>query len=270
MIHIWHKGQIFEGKSFRVAANELSILRGYAVFDYFRTYNTKPFRWDMYWKRFQHSALSMEIEIPYPEKEIYLAVEQLIKNCGFPECSIRFILTGGLAEDGISSSQSELYIYSEIVPVNSPEKYEKGMAIKSMEYLRDFPEVKSTDYKFFLSKKPMLQKEGFDDVLYVHQNMISEMSRSNIFMIKKEQIYTPKNNILRGITRATVMDLALKYAPVIEQDISLEMLLGADEIFTTSSTKGVMAITKIDEHVFENGSMTKTLKKDFDHYCSQN
>ena len=66
-------------------------------------------------------------------------------------------------------------------------------------------------------------------------------------------LVTPKNNILLGITRKAVLDIAKKHFKIKERDISMLELMKADEIFITSSFKDIIPIVKIDKKTVGGG-----------------
>jgi D-alanine transaminase/branched-chain amino acid aminotransferase len=76
--------------------------------------------------------------------------------------------------------------------------------------------------------------------------VISESSRANVFVLTGGVLRTPTRNILAGITRKHVLELARAFTPVEEGDVPLASLATAHEMFMTSSTKGVLAVTRLD------------------------
>lgn len=260
MHHCFFNGKIAPTSDTNIHISDLGLLRGYGLFDYFRTYNGKPFQWDMYWTRYENSAKRMGISSPLSKKEAFEVVEKLIHLSGLDECAIRFVLTGGYAEDSISMSQSNLLIISEDIHYVTASSYTNGMSVITYEFVRDIPAIKSTDYKHLLILQPEIKKAGASDVLYHKNGEVSELSRSNIFHFKDNLLITPNENILNGITRQTVLELAKPHFKIEERPVTLEEFINADEIFTTSSTKRVMPITKIDNKLIGNGQVgQKTL-----------
>jgi D-alanine transaminase len=79
---------------------------------------------------------------------------------------------------------------------------------------------------------------------------LTEGSSSNVFIVKNGTILAPpKNNlVLPGITYDVVVELAqangmpIEIRPVAEAEVR-----AADEIWVTSSTKEVLAVTTLDE-----------------------
>ena len=87
-------------------------------------------------------------------------------------------------------------------------------------------------------------------MLYHQNGYVSESSRSNFFIVKDGVVSTPDLHILKGITRSQILQLA---GDVQIRPITLTETLAADETFITSTTKKLLPVTQIDEHVIVNG-----------------
>lgn len=246
MHYAYINGEILPIDQASIHITDLGLLRGYALFDYFRTYNGKPFQWEMYWKRFQESSAKMNIEIPITKQDAESVVKELFEKQHLEDCAFRFLLTGGFSLNSISSQKPNLIIRTENLPSVSPEEYETGMHVMTYSFVRDIPELKSTDYKHLLILQQKIKDAGCTDVLFHKDGLVSELSRSNVFHFSNGVLVTPSQNILNGITRQTVLQLAEKEFPIEIRDVSLEEFLSAEECFTTSSTKRILAITQID------------------------
>jgi branched-chain amino acid aminotransferase len=146
-----------------------------------------------------------------------------------------------------------LLILTEAIHPVPPVQYEKGIKVILDDYVREMAEVKSTDYKRVILMAEAIRAAGASDLLYQKGGEISELSRSNFFLVKGDRLITPNRHILHGITRRTVMQLAQGYYNVEERPVLLSELYDADEAFTTSSTKKVLPITQIGELVIGNG-----------------
>lgn len=260
MHHCYFNGKITISAETQVGITDLGLLRGYGLFDYFRTYNSRPFQWDWYWERFERSAKLLKIPNPITKEEAYNVVNQLIKLSGKADCGIRFVLTGGYTDDSISMTKPNLLINSEDIHGVSETEYEQGIKVISYDFVRDLPEIKSTDYKHLMILRPTIKEAGASDVLFHKRGYISELSRSNVFIFKGNKLITPKTNILKGITRRTVIEIAKKHFEVQERSIKLTELLEADEIFTTSSTKRILTISKLNDSILGEGMVGKNTR----------
>ncbi|WP_461130628.1 aminotransferase class IV [Spirosoma aerophilum] len=259
----YFNGTIAPSDQLAVGITDLSLLRGYGLFDYFLTYNGRPFQWDWYWERFQNSATRMHLPLPVSKEETYAIVMKLIDRCqeasyknglANPEnIAFRFVLTGGYSPDSISVVKPNLLILTETAHAVPLIQYEQGMKVILDDYVRDMAEVKSTDYKRVILMAEAIRAAGASDLLYQKGGEISELSRSNFFIVKGNRLITPDRHILRGITRKTVIQLAQSDFEVDERPVLLSELYDAEEAFTTSSTKKVMPITQIGDLTIGDG-----------------
>jgi branched-chain amino acid aminotransferase len=249
-------GKIAPIDQLALGVTDLSLLRGYGLFDYFLTYNGRPFQWDWYWERFQNSAMRMHLTLPISKEETYAVVMDLLErntqNDG-TDVGFRFILTGGYSADSISIVKPNLLIMTEDIHPVPVSQYEQGIKIILDDYVREMAEVKSTDYKHVILMAEAIRAAGASDILYYKDGEISELSRSNFFIVKGNQLVTPDRNILHGITRRTIMQLAQDDFDVVERPVLLSELYDAEEAFTTSSTKKVLPIVQISDLTIANG-----------------
>jgi branched-subunit amino acid aminotransferase/4-amino-4-deoxychorismate lyase len=103
---------------------------------------------------------------------------------------------------------------------------------------------------------------------------------SNVFLVKDSVLYTPpiETPVLAGVARKTVCQLALKNSvKLIEKDLSIDDVLGADEMFLTNVIMQVMPITKVEKHTVGDGKVgpiVRKLKRSFDEFvkneCEKN
>jgi branched-chain amino acid aminotransferase len=92
---------------------------------------------------------------------------------------------------------------------------------------------------------------GYDEALVLDGNgHVSEGSAMNIFMVRDGALVTPPvtDNILEGITRRTIIELARNELglQVIERSMDRTEVFIAEEFFMTGTAAEVMAVTKID------------------------
>lgn len=267
MYYGYFNGTIAPTDQLAVGVSDLSLLRGYGLFDYFLTYNGRPFQWDWYWERFTNSAARMHLTVPIEKEEAYRIVMALVERSGLPDTGFRFILTGGYSADSVSIENPNLLLLSEPIHAVPPIQYEKGIRVMLDEYVREMAEVKTTDYKHVFLMAEAIRAAGALDVLYHKDGEISELSRSNFFLVKNGKLITPNQNILYGITRRTVLQLAQPDIEIEERPVLVSELQEADEAFTTSSTKKVLPITYVGEMPIGDGTVgeiTRELLARFD------
>jgi len=113
---------------------------------------------------------------------------------------------------------------------------------------------------------------GFDEALVLTQSgHVSEGSAENVFMVRDGRLVTPSitDNILEGITRRTVLELAQAELglQVVERSIDRTEIYLCEELFLTGTAAQITAITRIDHRPIGNGKMgplTARLRAMFD------
>jgi len=104
------------------------------------------------------------------------------------------------------------------------------------------------------------QRAGFDEALVLtNEGHISEGSAENVFMVRDGLLVTPSitENILEGITRRTVLELAQKELglPVQERPIDRTEVYLCDELFMSGTAAQITAITRVDHRLVGSGQM---------------
>ena len=269
--HQYFNGEIFPIDAELFKTNDLGLLRGYGLFDYFRTYNGIPFRWDDYWQRFENSAKLLKLKVPLNQEETADILADLHALSGEQEVAFRFVLTGGYAPDSVNVVQPNFLIRTEALPQDNPAGRLKGIKVLPYEYVRDLPEIKSTNYVHMVLMADEMKREQAADLLFYKDGEISELTRSNIFIFKENTLITSNQNILNGITRRVVMELAEAYFKIEVRPVAYDELMEAEEVFTTSTTKWVMPVVQIGNHTVgsgEAGKQTLFLQKLFEELVS--
>ena len=121
-----------------------------------------------------------------------------------------------------------------------------------------------------LAKSDAIQS-GFDEaIMLTADGHVSEGSAENIFMVRRNVLYTPdpSQNILEGITRGAIMTLAREELgiEVVERAIDRSELIVADEVFITGSAAGVQWIESIDHRPIGDGRQGPIAAKLIDLY----
>jgi branched-chain amino acid aminotransferase len=115
-------------------------------------------------------------------------------------------------------------------------------------------------------------RAGFDEALVLTQEgHVSEGSAENVFMVRDGSLITPPvtENILEGITRRTVLELARSElgVTVVERPIDRTEVYLCDEFFLSGTAAQITAVTRVDYRPIGNGEMgpiTTRLRKLFD------
>lgn len=249
----------------KIHVSDLSIQRGFGIFDFLKTINGQPIFIENHFDRFYNSAKELGLTIGYDRESLLNAVKALMEKNNMPNSGIKFILTGGFSADGYTIGEPNLVI------TQSPFEYDatafdKGTTLVTYNHQRQLAVIKTIDYLQAIRLQPYIKQNNADDVLYHDNGMIRECPRANFFIVKDRKIISPKTAILKGITRSKVLAMIVEGFAMVEEDFTLEDLAKADEAFITSSTKNVLPVLEIDGQKVGDGKpgkITRQLNEQF-------
>ncbi|WP_219222596.1 aminotransferase class IV [Pedobacter antarcticus] len=243
--------------------SDLSIQRGYGIFDFFKTVNGKAIFLEDHLDRFFSSAAQMHLEIDLDRKAIVKILEELTENNQIPDSGIRLTLTGGYSSDGYLLNTPPNLVISQTQLQAPLILQEQGIKLMTFDYQRQLSGIKTLDYAMAIWLQPTIRQAGAHDVLYHNQGWIRECPRANFFIVNHDQeIVTAATQILPGVIRKNILSLAAQGFRIVERDFNLEELANASEAFITSTTKHLLPVLEIDGKAVgtgHTGKVTKTL-----------
>jgi D-alanine transaminase/branched-chain amino acid aminotransferase len=228
---------------------DLSIQRGYGIFDYFMTLEDRPIFLDEHLDRFFHSAAQLRLPVGRTREELKTIIAGLQQRNAIPDSGIRMTLTGGYSADGYTLSQPNLIITQKpldtgITPICAP-----PIRLVTYPHCRQMPDTKTIDYLMAIWLQPYIRRNDANDVLYQLGGVVSECPRSNFFIVTADDtIVTPARNILLGITRMKILEVAAARFRAEERDVTLEDIYSAKEAFIASTTMHVLPVSHVDGH----------------------
>jgi len=260
--YIWMDGELVPFDQATVHVLTPTLHYGTGVFEGIRCYETLKgpavFRLREHLKRFEDSARIAGLPpLEYSQDDLHHAVHLTIRANGFSECYIRplIYMVGplGLNLDAWSSAVS--IATWDWGPFLGAESAKNGVRVLVSSFTRHHPNVMMTkakisgNYVNSTLAKTVAQRAGFDETILLDpQGYVAECSGENIFAVRNGVVYTPpRNTILEGITRDSLMVLArdLGYQ-VVEEQISRDQLYIADEVFLCGTAAEVVPVREID------------------------
>ena len=247
--------------------SDLSMQRGYAIFDFFRTVYGVPLFMEDHLDRFYASAMAMHLALDKSRQDIRNIVQELLQRSSLSEAGIRLMLTGGYAADSYHPATPNLLITCNPVKTVTVNDFEKGLSVITYEHQRQLPHIKSINYLMAVWLQPLLKEKQADDLLYYNKESITELPRSNVFIVTADnKLITPAHNILYGITRKNIIKLAGDIMPVEERNISANELLQASEVFLTATTRKILPLLKINGQPIGNAKPGPVTTKLFERF----
>lgn len=238
-------GQLVESITFN--GNEPEFNYGYGVFETMRTYNGTPFHAEDHLERLHNSAEAIQLTLPADYKKILDWIK--------PHCTSTSLTpsTPNHRRIKIIAAHEHIYILSEPLPIQS-QLYTTGVSLQLTALERQLPHAKLLSYvPEYLAHRTAKTAGYYDALLMTGTQEVREAAFANFFIVKNNAVITPRHNILQGITRKIVMDLASQHYEVIQRKLTLEEIMVADEAFITQTTTGVLPVVTIDKHIVGTG-----------------
>ncbi len=246
----------------KISVDDFCISRGYAIFEYFRTYSRIPFHLEDHLERFLASAKYFCLKHTLSKERLIEITEKLLAFNPDGELGVKILLTGGASTHYIRLGSKPCLIFIVTPLVRFSEKYyTSGGKMESIPFQRFLPFCKHTHYARGVRAFKEVTSNETVDILYRQKQRFSETITANFFLVSNGKLITARSNILPGITRKIVLELAHGLCPIHFAFPTLSMLATCDEAFITSTNKGVMPIVQIDEQIIGAGVVGPFTKK---------
>lgn len=247
-------GEMLLLKNAYLHVSDLSIHRGYGVFDFFKCQKGQPVFLENYLDRFYASASTMELKVPLSKVQLKSSILQLTEKNALPLSGVKMILTGGYSANGYDPLEPNLLLIEQPLSLPTQSDVEKGIKVITHDYVREIPLAKTINYSMGISLIREIRQQKAADVLYHREGVVTELPRSNFFIVRQDDtVVTPAKDVLMGITRKNVLELAGKIYKTEEGTVTLEDIAQAKEAFTTSTTKRVLPIVQVDDKIIGTG-----------------
>ncbi|MGM0394215.1 MAG: aminotransferase class IV [Thermodesulfobacteriota bacterium] len=247
-----------------VSVKDITVLRGYGVFDFMITYNKRPFRLEQHVTRFENSAARIGLQLNHTHQEICdIVVEAIRRNPHHNESNIRILYTGGISPDSVTPQGNGILMVMVTPRHELPDWwYTDGAAIALVDMERFIPTSKSTAYLNAVYAQQQARKTGAIEAVYVDRDhRVLEGTTTNIYGIKGNELITPPDGILPGVTRGVVLELAEALLDVNLRHIDRKELAQMDEIFISASNKEIVPVIRVDDMTVGDGKPGKVTRE---------
>jgi len=258
-----------------ISVTDSGFLYGAGLFETMRSHNGVVFALTDHLDRLFASADVLSINNPYDRDYIAEAVNKVLRVNKLTDARLRLTLTNGPMAESEEQRKSTLLITAAKFRPYPPEYYKKGVMVVLCPFKQNPIDPasgrKTTSYfSRMIALNLAHQKKAAEAIWFTVDNRLAEGCISNVFLVKDSVLYTPPINtpVLPGVARKTVCLLAKQNSiKLTEKDLSIDDLLGADEIFLTNVIMQVMPITRVENHTVGDGrvgDVTKKLQTSFD------
>jgi branched-chain amino acid aminotransferase len=234
----------------------------------------KVFRLEAHLKRLRASCEALFVPLLPTDDVLRETVGELLGRNDLADARLRLTVTRGMAEQdpihGLRLTPTTLITAGPLEPYPA-EYYAKGMTVILLDEQKLNPYDVQAGHKTlnYLSRLAALRsanQRGAGEALWFNvHNYLQSGSISNVFLVKDRTLITPptnvelresdvaqataypKSDVLSGITRAAVMELAVAANIGVKlASVTVNELLEADELFLTNSMMRVMPVCRIE------------------------
>jgi branched-chain amino acid aminotransferase len=269
---VYLNGRTLPASQAHLKIYDAGVVLGATVTEHVRTFHKRLYKFEEHEDRLWHSLRSARIEITLTREELWAVSEELVAHNGrLIDASaelglIQFVTPG---EFGAFAGVSEVRTGATICVHTFPLPFERWarqmqagahLITPSVRHVPPQCYTPTMKYRsrlhFYVADKEAqeVDAEAVALLLDLHGN-VTETATANFLMVEGGTIVSPSPaNILPGISRATVIELARKLGiPFTERDLRLADATSAAEAFTTSTPYCLMPVTKINSVPIGNG-----------------
>ena len=265
---IWFNGTLVPWNDAKVHVLAHGLQYGTGVFEGMKSYPTADgpaiFRLDAHLERFYQSAALYDLGIPYSQATIAEASLEVVRVNKLEASYLRPVAFFDAGTLSVWTAECPVTVAIAAVPTG---KYlanaEAGVKV-TISPIRKFdnsaiPAWAKACGQYINSARAVndAQRRGFDEALLLNsQGLVAEGSGENLFVVKNGAIVTNDKDasILMGVTRASILEIAKDLGiDATVAPISVEDVLGADELFFTGTAVEVTGIREVDGRVISGG-----------------
>ncbi len=257
----------------RVSVLDRGFIFGDGIYELITIYKNNAFYLTQHLERLQRSMDEVKITSPYSNAEWETLINSLVHQSEHDDLAIYIQVTRGIApRDHFfpTSAQATVFAMANPLPIVSSEHLQNGVELITSDDIRwQRCDIKTISLLANILAKDEAAKVSATEAIMVRDGYALEGSASNLFVVREDVVYThPKDHlILPGITRDVVLELLGELGVECrEQPIPKDWLYSADELWITSSTKEVLAATKIDGKLVAEGKPGKLWRQTYDQY----
>jgi branched-chain amino acid aminotransferase len=221
-----------------------------------------------HWERLEASARRVHMDLQHDRAALEAAVRATLEASGAApgeDAWVRVIVTrgvGALALDPATSPRRGLVVIVAPAHRPTPEAFERGVHLSIVERRRNSPRaldprVKTGNYLNNVLALTEARQGGADDALLLNdRGEVAEATTSNVYLVRGGVLTTPElaAGILEGTTRRRLLALCGEEGiPAREARVTPADLAAADELFLSSSVRGLMPVTRLDGRTVGDG-----------------
>lgn len=268
---VYLNGQFMPLSEAKISVLDRGFIFGDGIYEVIPAYAKKPFRLAEHLRRLRSNLDATRIKDPNSEQQWNEVINQLVAQQDAEDQSIYLQITRGVAKRDHAfpaGIEPTVFMMSNPLMVMDQKTFENGVGAITLDDIRwQYCNIKAIALLPNILLRQTALDQGAQEAILVRNDIVTEGSASNIFMVTGGVIKTAPNSslLLPGITRDLIVELAHAHKlPLNEVNFTQDELLHADEVWLTSSTKEVLPIVRLNEKTVGNGKPGPVARRMFE------
>lgn len=276
-MEVWLNGSWTPRDAAKVSAFDAGFQHGVGLFETMHARNGRVFRLHAHLERMAASAKSLRLSESLRVAPLGEAVEATVARNGLRDARVRLTITGGdlnLLQQGADRTRHAPTL---LIVAQPPTKYPDALFANGVRVTiadaRSNPLDPSAGHKtlWYWPRLAALQQAGANGATealwFSVTNHLASGCVSNVFLVKDGVVRTPVARgeevegglpapVLPGVTRAAIFELCTEAGARIDRCmLTYDDLRGADEVFLTNSSWGVMPVVQVERVTIGSGAV---------------
>jgi len=252
-VTVYLNGNYLPLEEAKISPLDRGFLFGDGIYEVIPSYRGIPFLLDAHLERLRRSLSEIRLADPLGGTAWRVMLERLLELNPGGDRGIYLQVTRGVApRDHAFPAPTAATVFAMVNPIRppSPETLEQGVgAVLLPDERWGRCDIKAITLLANVLMRQTAVEQGAVEAILLRDGRLTEGAASNVFVVHDGVVRTPPldHGILPGITRRFVLGLLAAHgSPVFEETISESDLRTADEVWLTSSTKEILAVTRLN------------------------
>jgi branched-subunit amino acid aminotransferase/4-amino-4-deoxychorismate lyase len=266
MTTLWCNGQWLDSLDFPASPTDRGLMHGLGLFETILAVDGAPVFAERHHGRLTEGCRRLGWDPGLPD--LRETIVELIRanELGNGRARIRLAVTAGSGRvQDLSLGLDHVVWMTAAAVVDPPRTTTANLAPWTRNERSALAGLKAASYAENLIALEHADRLGFEETIFLNTSgHVCEAATANVFVVRDGCVRTPPldSGCLPGITRSVVIELAAHHGiPCEEAALTSADLELADEIFLTSSIRGVMGLTRFEARILQPGPVTDTLRR---------
>jgi branched-chain amino acid aminotransferase len=270
-VRIWVNGRLRAPEEASLSALDHGVTVGDGAFETAKIVDGVPFALSRHERRLDRSLAGLGLP-PADHDALRDGIHAVLAaGEGIRFGRLRYTVTAGIGPAGSDRVAPEETQLNYIVTASDQAQPPESCAVVMVPWTRNeraaTAGLKTTSYADNVIALAYARQRGASEAVFANtRGELCEGTGSNVFVVVDGVLISPpaQSGLLEGITRELTMAWCREDGmPVEERAVPLEVLRTADEVFITSSTRDVLAVSLVDDRVLTPGPVTARAAKIF-------